>query len=172
MNPEKLGKLIEKGGGNAAAVERIFGKENKLISATSIRVTSGKDLRVRFCAEPEAHPARRDVLLLRNAAGCSSSAVRSDLWRCSPPPLCGLRSLRPMKRGFWCVWVRSRWPLLAAFAGCHGVCTRPGVALMIPDGAKRPRKRVEPGNPSARVSRLACSAAGLGRQRLASTSAN
>jgi hypothetical protein len=48
VNPAKLAKLVETGGGNPLAIEKALGKENKLLSATSLRLTSGKDLSIRF----------------------------------------------------------------------------------------------------------------------------
>jgi hypothetical protein len=48
VNPAKLAKLVEKGGGNARTIERAVGKEDKLLSAMSLRVTSGKELSVRL----------------------------------------------------------------------------------------------------------------------------
>ena len=48
VNPAKLAKLIEKGGGNPLEVEKAIGKEDKLISALSLRVTSGKELSVKL----------------------------------------------------------------------------------------------------------------------------
>jgi hypothetical protein len=48
VNPARLARLVEKGGGNARKIERALGKEDKLLSATSLRVTSGKELSVRF----------------------------------------------------------------------------------------------------------------------------
>jgi hypothetical protein len=56
VNPAKLAKLVEAGGGAAATIERAIGKENKLISATSIRVTSGKDLSLRFALNLKVIP--------------------------------------------------------------------------------------------------------------------
>ena len=48
LNPARVGKLVEKGGGKAPDVERALGKEDKLVSATSLRVTGGKELTVRY----------------------------------------------------------------------------------------------------------------------------
>ena len=48
VNPARLAKMVEKGGANALVIEKSVGKEDKLLSATSLRVTSGKDLSVRF----------------------------------------------------------------------------------------------------------------------------
>jgi hypothetical protein len=48
VNPARLGKLVERAGGNGLVIERAVGREDKLLSATSLRVTSGKELTVRF----------------------------------------------------------------------------------------------------------------------------
>jgi hypothetical protein len=48
VNPAKLAKFVEQAGGDAFAVERALGKENKLLSAASLRVASGKEVSVRF----------------------------------------------------------------------------------------------------------------------------
>jgi len=48
LNPARMGKLIEKGGGQALEVERALGKEDKLLSATSLRVSGGKELNVKY----------------------------------------------------------------------------------------------------------------------------
>ena len=48
VNPARMFKLVEKVGGRAADVERALGKEDKLISATSLSVTGGKELKVRY----------------------------------------------------------------------------------------------------------------------------
>ena len=48
LNPARMSKLVEKGGGRALDVERALGKEDKLLSATSLRVAGGKELSVRF----------------------------------------------------------------------------------------------------------------------------
>ncbi|AMV30438.1 hypothetical protein VT84_38955 [Gemmata sp. SH-PL17] len=48
VNPDRLVKLIEKAGGPAAQVERVLGKEDKLVSAMSLAVSGGKELKVRY----------------------------------------------------------------------------------------------------------------------------
>jgi hypothetical protein len=48
VNPAKLAKLVQAAGGDPLVIERAIGKEDKRISAASLRVTSGKDLKVRF----------------------------------------------------------------------------------------------------------------------------
>jgi hypothetical protein len=48
INPLRLGKLVERSGGMALDVEQRFGKEDKLISALSLRASAGKDLTVRL----------------------------------------------------------------------------------------------------------------------------
>ena len=48
LNPAKLAVLVEKFGGNALTIERAIGKDNKLMSAGSLKVISGKELTVRF----------------------------------------------------------------------------------------------------------------------------
>jgi hypothetical protein len=48
LNPARTSKLVEKGGGRALDVERVLGREDKLVSATSLRITGGKELGVRF----------------------------------------------------------------------------------------------------------------------------
>lgn len=48
VNPAKVAVLVEKGGGSALDIERWLGKEDKLLPATSLRVTSGKELSVRY----------------------------------------------------------------------------------------------------------------------------
>ncbi len=47
LNAAKLCKVVEKVGGSALDVEKVIGKEDKLRSAASIRVVSGKELTVR-----------------------------------------------------------------------------------------------------------------------------
>ena len=56
VNPAKLAKMVETAGGNSLAVERAIGKEDKLLSATSLRVTSGKELTVRFAMSMKLIP--------------------------------------------------------------------------------------------------------------------
>jgi hypothetical protein len=56
VNPAKLAKLVETAGGNALAVERAIGREDKLLSATSLRVTSGKELSLRFAINMKLIP--------------------------------------------------------------------------------------------------------------------
>lgn len=48
VNPARLAAMVEKFGGNALAVERAIGKDDKLMSATSLKVISGKELTLRF----------------------------------------------------------------------------------------------------------------------------
>jgi hypothetical protein len=48
LNPARMNKLIERSGGNALEAEKALGKEDKLISALSLKVTGGKELKVRF----------------------------------------------------------------------------------------------------------------------------
>jgi hypothetical protein len=48
VNPAKFGKLVEKAGGNPLDVEKVLGREDKLHSALSLQVKSGKDLTVRL----------------------------------------------------------------------------------------------------------------------------
>jgi hypothetical protein len=48
VNPARLAKLVEQGGGMALEVEKRLGKDDKLISATSLHVVGGKDLTVRY----------------------------------------------------------------------------------------------------------------------------
>jgi hypothetical protein len=48
LNPARLAKLFERSGGSALDVEKRFGKEDKLLSALSLRASAGKDLTVRF----------------------------------------------------------------------------------------------------------------------------
>lgn len=48
LNPARVSKLVEKGGGKALDAERALGREDKLVSATSLRVTGGKELTVRY----------------------------------------------------------------------------------------------------------------------------
>ncbi len=48
VNPARIKKLVEKTGGQGADVERALGNEDKLISATSLTVTGGKELKVRY----------------------------------------------------------------------------------------------------------------------------
>jgi hypothetical protein len=56
VNPARLAKLVEAAGGGGLIIERALGKDNKLLSATSIRVTSGKDLTVRFAVNLKVIP--------------------------------------------------------------------------------------------------------------------
>ncbi|MBN9117661.1 MAG: hypothetical protein J0I06_00570 [Planctomycetes bacterium] len=56
VNPARLAKMVEKGGGNPLAVERAIGKEDKLLSAGSLRVISGKELTVRFAVNLKIGP--------------------------------------------------------------------------------------------------------------------
>ncbi len=56
INPAKIAKLVEKGGGDPLAIERALGRENKLLSAMSIRVTSGKELSLRFAVNLKLFP--------------------------------------------------------------------------------------------------------------------
>ncbi len=56
VNPTKLAQLVEKGGGNALTIQNALGKEKKLLSATSIHVTSGKELSVRFSVNLKVLP--------------------------------------------------------------------------------------------------------------------
>jgi hypothetical protein len=48
VNPARLSKFVQKAGGEGLDVEKVIGREDKLISAASLRVTSGKDLKVRL----------------------------------------------------------------------------------------------------------------------------
>lgn len=48
VNPAKLSKLVEKAGGNPRDVEKVLGREDKFLSATSLQVKSGKELTVRL----------------------------------------------------------------------------------------------------------------------------
>lgn len=48
LNPARTIKLIEKAGGNALDAEKGLGKEDKLVSALSLKIAGGKDLSVRF----------------------------------------------------------------------------------------------------------------------------
>jgi hypothetical protein len=48
MNPHRMGKLFEKFGSNPLEVEKALGKEDKLLSATSFKVTGGKELTARL----------------------------------------------------------------------------------------------------------------------------
>ena len=73
LNPVRVGKLVEKGGGQALEVERVLGKEDKLVSATSLRVTGGKELTVRYALNLR--------LLPRAAAADSFDGAGMD-----PPP--------------------------------------------------------------------------------------
>ena len=56
INPAKLAKLVEKGGGDPLMIERALGREDKLLSATSLRVTSGKELSLRFALNLKLFP--------------------------------------------------------------------------------------------------------------------
>ena len=48
LNPARVVKFVEKVGGTAGETEKQLGKEDKLVSATSLRVTGGKDLTVKY----------------------------------------------------------------------------------------------------------------------------
>ncbi len=48
LNPARVVKLVEKGGGRPLDAERALGKEDKLISAASLTVTGGNELKARF----------------------------------------------------------------------------------------------------------------------------
>jgi hypothetical protein len=56
LNPAKLGALVEKFGGNAFTIEQAIGKDDKLISAGSLKVLSGKELTVRFALNLKVLP--------------------------------------------------------------------------------------------------------------------
>ena len=56
LNPARVGKLVEKGGGKALEVERALGREDKLVSAASLRVSGGKELTVRFALNLRMFP--------------------------------------------------------------------------------------------------------------------
>ena len=56
INPSRLGKLVEKFGGNPLEIERAIGKEDKLLSAGSLRVISGKELTVRLAVNLKLGP--------------------------------------------------------------------------------------------------------------------
>jgi hypothetical protein len=56
VNPAKLAQLVDKAGGPGLTIENALGKEKKLLSATSLRVTSGKDLRIRFSVNMKVLP--------------------------------------------------------------------------------------------------------------------
>ena len=73
LNPARMSKLVEKGGGRALDAERALGKEDKLVSATSLRVTGGKELTVRYALNLR--------LLPRAAAADSFDGAGMD-----PPP--------------------------------------------------------------------------------------
>ncbi|MBM3982612.1 MAG: hypothetical protein FJ304_20540 [Planctomycetes bacterium] len=48
LNPKRVAKFVEKTGGQATDIERALGKEDKLLSAMSLRVTGGKELSVKL----------------------------------------------------------------------------------------------------------------------------
>jgi hypothetical protein len=48
LNPARMNKFVEKAGGRALDSERALGKEDKLLSATSLRITGGKELSVKY----------------------------------------------------------------------------------------------------------------------------
>jgi hypothetical protein len=48
INPARMKKLVEKGGGNAISAEKALGKDDKLVSALSLNVSGGKELSVRL----------------------------------------------------------------------------------------------------------------------------
>jgi hypothetical protein len=48
VNPARLAKLVERGGGMALDVEKALGREDKLLSAMGLHVTGGKELTVRY----------------------------------------------------------------------------------------------------------------------------
>ena len=48
VNPSRLAKMVERSGGMALGVERRFGREDKLLSATSLHISGGKELTVRY----------------------------------------------------------------------------------------------------------------------------
>ena len=56
INPSRLGKLVEKFGGNPLEIERAIGKDDKLISAGSLRVISGKELTLRLAVNMKIGP--------------------------------------------------------------------------------------------------------------------
>ena len=56
VNPARLAKLVEKGGGDPLVIERRLGRADKLMSAASLRVTSGKELTVRFALNLRLFP--------------------------------------------------------------------------------------------------------------------
>ena len=56
LNPARISKLVEKAGGKALEAERALGREDKLLSATSLRVTGGKELTVRFAVNLRLFP--------------------------------------------------------------------------------------------------------------------
>jgi hypothetical protein len=68
VNPAKLALMVEKGGGSARTIEQALGKENKLLSATSIRVTSGKELSVRFALNLKLLPRSLYYMFKRDNA--------------------------------------------------------------------------------------------------------
>lgn len=48
LNPARMSKLVQKSGGDALSAEKALGKEDKLLSALSLKVASGKELSIRF----------------------------------------------------------------------------------------------------------------------------
>jgi hypothetical protein len=48
VNPARVSKVVEKVGGNPRDFEKVLGREDKLLSAMSLRVKSGKELSVRL----------------------------------------------------------------------------------------------------------------------------
>lgn len=79
INPARMGKFVEKAGGNPLEVERALGKEDKLLSAMSLKVTGGKELTVRYAIN----------LRLIPRAAAVDSLDRTD--KEPPPPPVGKR---------------------------------------------------------------------------------
>ncbi|QJW95970.1 hypothetical protein [Frigoriglobus tundricola] len=56
VNPARVIQFVEKAGGRAQDAEILLGKEDKLRSATSLRVTGGADVRVRYALNLRLFP--------------------------------------------------------------------------------------------------------------------
>lgn len=56
LNPARVSKFVEKSGGKALDAERALGREDKLLSATSLKISGGKELTVRYALNLRLFP--------------------------------------------------------------------------------------------------------------------
>jgi hypothetical protein len=76
LNPARMGKFVQKTGGNALDVEKALGKEDKLVSAVSLKVAGGKELSVRLAI---------NLRMLPRAVVSESSGAKSVTEPVPPP---------------------------------------------------------------------------------------